>query len=155
MQIISQKAEDGQSKVVALAAQDESPLEDILRQGARTMLLAAVEAEVEDYLEQHVHLRDEAGRRLVTRNGHARERTVLTGLGPLKVQAPRVEDRRRDEQGKKLRFSSAILPPYLRKTKSVEELIPWLYLKGISTGDFTEALAALLGPNCPGLSGSS
>jgi len=155
MEIISQKAEEGQSKVVALAGQDESPLEDILRQGARAMLLAAIEAEVEDYTERHAHLRDEAGRRLVTRNGHARERAIVTGLGPLKVQAPRVEDRRRDEQGKKRRFSSAILPPYLRKTKSVEELIPWLYLKGISTGDFSEALAALLGPECPGLSATT
>lgn len=155
MEMITQKAGDGQSKVVALARQNESPLEDVLRQGARTMLLAAIEAEVEDYTERHAQLRDEAGRRLVTRNGHARERTIVTGLGPLKVQAPRVEDRRRDEQGRKLRFQSRILPPYLRKTKSMEELIPWLYLKGISSGDFSEALAALLGPDCPGLSATT
>jgi transposase-like protein len=138
-----------------VSGQEEALLEDVLRQGARRMLLMAVEAEVDDYIARHAPCRDEAGQRLVTRNGHARARTILTGLGPLNVQAPRVEDRRRDEQGRKLRFTSKILPPYLRKTKSMEELIPWLYLKGISTGDFTEALAALLGPDCPGLSAST
>jgi transposase-like protein len=146
---------EGQSQVVSVGGKEESPLEDLLRRGARQMLVDAIEAEVEDYLAGHAHLRDEAGHRLVTRNGHAQPRTILTGLGRLAVQAPRVEDRRRDELGRKIRFTSAILPPYLRKTKSMEELIPWLYLKGISTGDFTEALAALLGPDCPGLSAST
>jgi transposase-like protein len=145
----------GQSQVVAMGRKEESPLEELLRRGARQMLLDAIEAEVEDYLARHADLRDETGHRLVTRNGHAQQRTILTGLGPLAVQTPRVEDRRRDEQGRKIRFTSAILPPYLRKTRSLEELIPWLYLKGISTGDFTEALAALLGPDCPGLSAST
>ena len=155
MEIIERSAGAGQGKVVDVSGQGETPLEDILRQGAQRMLLMAVEAEVEDYVARHAPCRDESGQRLVTRNGRARPRTILTGLGPLKVQAPRVEDRRRDEQGRKLRFTSKILPPYLRKTRSIEELIPWLYLKGISTGDFTEALAALLGPDCPGLSATT
>jgi putative transposase len=155
MKMMEQQAAKGQSQVVDLGGQQESPLEDLLRQGARQMLLAAIETEVEDYLARHAHCRDAQGRRLVVRNGHAQERTILTGLGPLKVQSPRVEDRRVGQDGKKIRFTSAILPPYLRKTRSVEELIPWLYLKGISTGDFSEALAALLGPDCPGLSATT
>jgi transposase-like protein len=107
---------------------------------------------VDEYIEKHQQERDEKGHRLVVRNGHARERRLLTGLGELAVQAPRVNDKRRDEQGRRIRFRSKILPAYLRKTRSVEELIPWLYLKGISTGDFSEALAALLGPQAGGLS---
>ena len=155
MEIIERPAGAGQGKVVDVSRQGESLLEDVLRLGAQRMLLMAVEAEVDDYVARHVPWRDEAGQRLVTRNGRARQRTILTGLGPMKVRAPRVEDRRRDEQGRKLRFQSRILPPYLRKTRSVEELIPWLYLKGISTGDFSEALAALLGPEAPGLSATT
>jgi len=155
MEIIERPAGAGQGKVVDVSGQGETLLEDVLRQGAQRMLVMAVEAEVDDYVARHAPCRDESGQRLVTRNGRARPRTILTGLGPLKVQAPRVEDRRRDEQGRKLRFTSKILPPYLRKTRSIEELIPWLYLKGISTGDFTEALAALLGPDCPGLSATT
>ena len=89
------------------------------------------------------------------RNGQARQRPLVSGVGPIKIRAPRVDDRRVDEQGRKFRFTSEILPPYLRRTKSVEELIPWLYLKGISTGDFTEALEALLGPDAPGLSATT
>jgi putative transposase len=91
----------------------------------------------------------------VVRNGHKDEREIQTGIGPIAVRQPRVNDKRLDENGQRLQFSSAILPPYLRKTKSIEELIPWLYLKGISTGDFSEALAALLGPEAPGLSAST
>ena len=155
MEIIERPAGAGQGKVVDVSGQGETLLEDVLRQGAQRMLVMAVEAEVDDYVARHAPCRDESGQRLVTRNGRARPRTILTGLGPLKVQAPRVEDRRRDEQGRKLRFTSKILPPYLRKTRSIEELLPWLYLKGISTGDFTEALAALLGPDCPGLSATT
>ena len=107
------------------------------------------------YIETHQHEVDENGRRLVVRNGHARERTIVSGVGQLKIQAPRVDDRRVDEQGRRFRFTSEILPPYLRRTKSVEELIPWLYLKGISTGDFSEALEALLGPDAAGLSATT
>jgi transposase-like protein len=109
---------------------------------------------------------DEKGHRLVVRNGHHRERTIQTGLGSVVVKAPRVEDRRpvgRNEDGESIdqagrlveRFQSKILPPDLRRTKSIEALIPWLYLKGISTGDFSEALAALLGKDAPGLSAST
>ena len=119
------------------------------------MLVKAVEAEVTAYIEAHQHEVDENGRRLVVRNGHARERTIVSGAGQLKIQAPRVDDRRTDERGQRFRFTSEILPPYLRRTKSVEELIPWLYLKGIATGDFSEALEALLGPDAPGLSAAT
>ncbi len=89
----------------------------------------------------------------MVRNGYAAPRTVVTGVGPLEVKMPRVHDRR--AEGERERFTSSILPPYLRKAKAIDELIPWLYLKGISTGGFREALAALLGPDCPGLSASS
>jgi transposase-like protein len=119
------------------------------------MLLRAIGAEVADNVETHQQDVDQDGRRLVVRNGYARERSLVTGVGTLRVKAPRVEDRRVDEQGRKFHFTSQILPPYLRRTKSVEELIPWLYLKGISTGDFSEALAALLGPDAPGLSATT
>jgi putative transposase len=125
----------------------------VLHQGATQMLAQAIQAEVESYLEAHSYLRDEAGRQLVVRNGSLPERTILTGIGPVEVKQPRVHDRRPASQREK--FSSAILPPYLRKTKSIEELIPWLYLKGISTGDFSEALAAILGPQAKGLSATT
>ena len=120
-----------------------SPLDEVLRQGALQMLVKAVEAEVAAYIETHQHEVDQDGRRLVVRNGHARERTIVSGVGQLKLQAPRVDDRRVDEQGQRFHFTSQILPHYLRRTKSIEELIPWLYLKGIATGDFSEALEAL------------
>ncbi len=119
------------------------------------MLLKAIEAEVADYIAAHQQEVDEDGRRLVVGNGFAQQRTIVSGVGTLEVRAPRVVDRRVDEQGRKCRFTSKILPPYLRRTKSVEELIPWLYLKGISTGDFSEALAALVGPDAPGLSATT
>ncbi len=130
-------------------------LTEILRDGAREMLGKAVEAEVADYVAAHAHERDAAGRRLVVRNGHAPERDVQTGLGAITVTRPRVNDKRVDDDGHRIRFSSNILPPYLRKTKSIEELIPWLYLRGISTGDFNQSLASLLGPEAPGLSAST
>jgi transposase-like protein len=130
-------------------------LTGILRQGAQQLLAEAIEAEVVDYIETHGHLRDGQGHRLVVRNGHKDERQLQTGVGPVKLRQPRVDDRRIDERGQRFRFTSSILPPYLRRTKSIEELIPWLYLKGISTGDFSEALMALLGPDAPGLSAST
>ncbi len=145
----------GQGQVEPVAGGDRSLLDEVLRQGAGRMLMTAVEAEVADYVEAHKGEIDEAGHRRVVRNGRGRARTIVTPVGPISVRAPRVDDRRRDEQGRKFRFTSKILPPYLRRTKSIEELIPWLYLKGISTGDFNEALAALLGPDAPGLSASS
>jgi putative transposase len=130
-------------------------LTPILREGARKLLAQAIDAEVADYIERHAQERDAAGHRQVVRNGHKDEREIQTGIGPITVQQPRVNDRRLDENGQRMRFTSAILPPYLRKTRSIEELIPWLYLKGISTGGFSEALAALLGPEAPGLSAST
>jgi transposase-like protein len=119
------------------------------------MLAAAIENEVAEYIERHAPLRDEEGHRLVVRNGHLPARQIQTGLGRVAVQQPRVHDGRLDDNGQRVRFSSAILPPYLRRTQSLDELIPWLYLRGISTGDFTEALQALLGPQAPGLSATN
>jgi len=130
-------------------------LTEIVRSGAQQMLAAALEQEVAGYLAQHAEVRDEDGHRLVVRNGHGRERQIQTGIGGLAVRQPRVNDRRTDESGERIKFTSSILPPYLRRTKAVEELIPWLYLKGVSTGGFSEALGALLGPDAPGLSSST
>ena len=115
-------------------------LEDIAREGARRMLQEAIEREVAEYVEAHRQCLDEAGHRLVVRNGRKPARTILSGCGPLEVHQPRVNDRRTDEQGNRFRFTSKILPPYLRKTKSIEDLVPWLYLKGISTGSPRGAL---------------
>jgi len=130
-------------------------LTDILRQGAQEMLAAAIENEVTEYIGCHAQVRDDRGHRLVVRNGYLPARQIQTGLGLVEVQQPRVHDQRVDESGQRVRFSSQILPPYLRRTKSLDELIPWLYLRGISTGDFTEALQALLGPQAPGLSATN
>lgn len=115
-------------------------LDEIIRRGAQKMLKVALEAEVENYIQKHQDKRDEAGRALVVRNGHAQERTVVCGAGSVKVKAPRVVDKREGE-----RFTSNILPPYMRKTPQLEEAVPVLYLRGLATGDFKEALAALLG----------
>jgi putative transposase len=128
-------------------------LTDVLRRGAQQLLAQAIDAEVADWIERHQHCRDDHGCRQVVRNGHLPERTITTGLGSVAVKQPRVHDRRPPPQRDK--FTSAILPPYLRKTKSIEELLPWLYLKGVSTGDFSEALAALLGPEAKGLSATT
>src|SRR5919112_5028945 len=133
--------------------QGQDVLTEILRDGARRLLSEAIEAEVTAWIDAHAHLKDQAGRRQVVRNGHLPERTIQTGIGPIAVQQPRVHDRRPAEQREN--FTSAILPPYLRKTKSREGLIPWLYLKGVSTGDFSDALQALLGPDAPGLSATT
>ncbi|MGB9578136.1 MAG: IS256 family transposase [Halothiobacillaceae bacterium] len=138
-----------------LAIGPRDVLTRILREGARKMLAQAVEQEVADYLAQHADHRDEKGHRLVVRNGYRPARSIQTPLGPIEIQPPRIDDRRRDEQGRRIRFTSQVLPPYLRRTKSLEELLPWLYLKGISTGDYQEALQALLGPQAPGLSAST
>lgn len=115
------------------------------------MLQAALESEVQDFLELHASRVDDQGRRQVVRNGHLPPREIVTGAGPLAVTQPRVRDKSPDAASR-VRFSSSILPPYLRKSKSIEELIPWLYLKGISTGDFSEALQSLIGPNASGFS---
>lgn len=138
---------------IAPAPLVRDPLTDILRQGAVDLLARAVEAEVAGWIDDHAGVVDEQGRRQVVRNGSMPEREIVTGIGPVKVKRPRVHDRRPPEAREA--FTSAILPPYLRKTKSVEELIPWLYLKGVSTGDFSEALAAIIGVGVPGFSANT
>lgn len=129
------------------------PLTDILRAGARDLIQQAVEAELSALLEAHSEDRTEDGRARLVRHGYLPEREVITGIGAVPVKVPRVRDR--GDVAEKVRFTSTILPPYLRKAKSIEELLPWLYLKGISTGDFQEALAVLLGPNAAGLSSTT
>jgi len=124
----------------------QSELESVLLAGARQLLCAALNAEVDAYVEKH-QARDKAGHRFVVRNGHGAERSLQTGLGTIEVRAPRVDDRRKGK-----RFTSQILPPYLRRVPSLENLIPVLYLKGISTSAMPAALAPLLGPNAAGLS---
>jgi putative transposase len=125
-------------------------LTDLLRDGARRLLAEAIEAEVAAWIDAHAHLKGAFGRQQVVRNGHLPERTIQTGIGEIEVRQPRVRDRR--PAGQRETFTPAVLPPYLRRTKSLEELIPWLYLKGVSTGDFSEALKAILGPDAPNLS---
>ena len=129
-------------------------LTEILRNGARALLTQAVETEVADFLGRHADLKTEAGHQRVVRHGHLPEREIMTGIGPVAVRQPRVRDREAIG-GERIRFSPTILPPYARRTKSLEVLIPILYLKGISTGDFEEALAALLGKDAGGLSAST
>jgi transposase-like protein len=129
-------------------------IDDILRDGARRALQAAIEREVEEYIERNSQHRDENGHRLVVRNGHHPARKIQSGNGPIEVRQPRVNDKRVDEAGNRFHFFSKILPPYLRKSKAIEELVPWLYLKGISTSDFPEALACL-GHDGSGLSATS
>jgi putative transposase len=118
-------------------------IEQIAREGARRFLQKAIEDEVADYINANAHHVDEQNRRLVVRNGHKPPRTILSGSGPIEVKQPRVNDRRVDENGVRFRFTSKYLPPYLRKTKVIEDLVPWLYLKGISTGEMPEALIHL------------
>jgi transposase-like protein len=125
----------------------------VLREGAQRMLAVAVVAEADRWIEERKGHVDEHGHRQVVRNGYLPERTIQTGVGRIAVKQPRVHDRR--GEGEREKFSSSILPSYLRKTKSIEELLPWLYLKGVSTGDFSEALSALLGPDSPGLSATT
>jgi putative transposase len=129
-------------------------LEQIAREGARKALQKAIEDEVAQYVEAHKHHVDESNHRLVVRNGHKPPRTVLSGVGPIEVKQPRVDDRRVDENGVRFRFTSKILPRYLRKTKAIEDLVPWLYLKGISTGEMSDALVHL-GFDGSGLSATS
>ena len=121
------------------------PLTEVLRNGARALLAQAIEAEVAEFLAKYADLRTAAGLRRVVRHGHLPEREVMTGIGPVGVRQPRVRDRGTGEDAGRIRFTPAILPPYARRSRSLEVLIPILYLKGISTGDFEEALAALLG----------
>lgn len=128
----------------------ELSLDEIAREGARRLLVQALNLEVEEYIQQNLNEVDETGKRLVVRNGVGRPRTVTMGSGSVEIQCPRVDDRRDGEK-----FLSSILPPYLRKSPKVESLLPILYLKGLSTGDFKSALAAFLGEGTMGLSPAS
>jgi transposase-like protein len=127
------------------------PLDEIARKGAREMLQKALEIEVDLFLEQYQYIMDDNGNRQVVRNGYSESRKIITGAGQLDIRAPRIDDRILDNH-KENRFKSSIVPPYLRRTKNIDELLPVLYLKGISTGDFTEALEAILGKQVIGLS---
>ncbi len=142
---------ENQSTIIDLKTrvgnESTSALDLLVRDGARRILQEAVDLEVIEYVEAMRHLKDEAGRRLVVRNGHLPERKIVTGVGQLPITKPRVHDRREGE-----RFTSKILPPYMRRTPSIDALIPILYLKGISTGDFSDALSAILGEGAVGLS---
>jgi putative transposase len=129
-------------------------LTEVLRNGARKLLTQAVETEVAGFIDRYRDLVTEEGRQRVVRHGHLPEREIMTGIGPVPVRAPRIRDR--VGQGEtRIRFASAILPSYARRSKSLEELIPILYLRGISSGDFAEALRALLGKDAGGLSAST
>jgi putative transposase len=131
-------------------------LDDLAREGARRMIAAALKAEANEYIERFAGERDEHGRRLVVRNGRARERKVTVGSGTVAIQAPRVNDKRVDEEtGERKRFSSRILPAYARRSPKVDDVLPVLYLRGLSTGDFRPALEQLLGEDAAGLSPST
>jgi transposase-like protein len=134
---------------------EEAPdaLGEILRWGAQQLLGQAIQDEVSQYLSARDYLVDGQGRQQVVRNGYLPERTIQTPIGNVEIRQPRVRDRRHPDERES--FTSNLLPPYLRKTRSMEELIPWLYLKGVSTGDFAEALQALLGPQAKGLSATT
>ena len=134
----------------AVEAADVPTLDAVAREGARRMLEAALQAEVARYVEAHEEARDADGRRLVVRNGHAQARTVTCGAGTLEVRAPRVNDRQVDEDGERRRFTSRILPPYMHRSPNVAEVLPILYLRGLSTADFREALPVLLGEEAAG-----
>jgi transposase-like protein len=130
------------------------PLTEVLRNGARALLTQAVEAEVAAFLSCHADKLTDAGRQRLVRHGHLPEREIVTGIGPVAVRCPRVRDRA-GGGSERIHFSSAILPPYARRSKSLEVLLPILYLKGLSTGEFDEALVALLGKDAGGLSAST
>jgi transposase-like protein len=139
------------TEVVEQASEIVAPtLDELARQGARQMIALALQLEVAEYIQNHAALRDEVGRRLVVRNGAAKPRTVIVGATPVTVQAPRVDDRRPGEK-----FTSRILPPYVRRSQRLEEALPLLYLRGLSTGDFAPALAELFGEAAPGFSPTS
>lgn len=129
----------------------DDALTALVRQGARQIIRQAVEAELQEFLGQYQTLKDGQGRAAVVRNGYLPGRTLMSGVGEVEIQVPKVRDR----SGSGIKFNSPLLPPYLKRARSVEEVLPWLYLKGISTGDFSEALAALLGSQAPGLSAST
>ena len=133
----------------------DDPLTAVLRSGARRLLAQAIEAEAEAFLEAMKGERLADGRERVVRHGHGPERQVQTGIGPVEVQRPKLRDRAVSEAGAdRIRFTSAILPRWSRRTRSLDALLPILYLRGVSMGDFQEALGALLGKEAPNLSPS-
>jgi putative transposase len=149
--------ENPQDKTASPGMQEQMPgdvLEELAREGARQLLAQALENEVVEFIEKHRGMTDGEGRRSVVRNGHMPERKLVTGIGPLKIRQPRVDDRGLDGAHVQ-RFSSQILPRYLRRVPSVDNLIPILYLKGVSSGDMSEALASILGPGAAGLSATN
>jgi transposase-like protein len=142
--------------VVENQAEEEAcSLDELAREGARRMLQSALATEVAAYIERHQNEFDERGHRMVVRNGKARARKVTCGAGTFESRAPRVNDKREDENGERQRFSSAILPPYMRRSPKVSEVLPVLYLRGLSTGDFRPALRSLLGEDAAGLSATN
>jgi transposase-like protein len=147
--------EKTQDKSANSELQEQTPgnvLEQLARKGARQLLAQAMDAEVAEFIEKHRGMTDEEGRRLVVRNGYLPERELVTGIGPLKIHQARVDDRDLPHEE---RFTSQILPRYLRRVASVDNLIPILYLKGISSGDMSDALASILGPGAAGLSATN
>ena len=143
-----------ENSVVSLRQKDEidDPLTEILRTGARRLITRAVEVEFDTFLASNSDLALPDGRQRVVRHGHDPVRTIQTGIGPVKVQKPKARDRSAPEAGERIRFTSSILPKWARRTKSLDALLPALYLRGISAGDFQEVLTALLGKDAPNLS---
>jgi len=139
------------SAVESPVADVSDPLHSMIRVGARQLIAAAVEAELENLLNNHQDRRDARGRRAVVRNGYLPERSIQTGVGEVRVQVPKVRDR----SGTGIKFNSSLLPPYLKRARSLDELIPWLYLRGVSTGDFQDALQALVGESAKGMSANT
>ena len=129
-------------------AEHTDVLTGLLKSGARDLITQAVQAELSEFLSRYEEVTDDLGRKQVVRNGYLPQREIMTGLGPVDIKVPKTRDR----SGQKIHFRSELLPPYIKRTQSVETVLPWLYLKGISTGDFSEALAALLGKDAKGLS---
>jgi len=128
--------------------ENEDLLTAMLRQGAKDLISRAVQAELTEFLAQYQDVVDGEGRRSVVRNGHLPKRQIMTGIGPVDIEVPKT----RDKSGQGIHFRSEFLPPYIKRSKSLETVLPWLYLKGISTGDFSEALASLLGEDAKGIS---
>jgi putative transposase len=143
-----------QNNVIPISNLQESntdALTAVLRQGAQQLLTKALEAEIESLLSQYSHLQDQRSLSQVVRNGYLPERAIQTGIGPIQVKVPRIRDR----SGQGIKFTSSLVPPYLRRSKNIEELLPVLYLKGISSGDFSDALTAIVGPVAAGMSSST
>ena len=143
----------GKSNVVGISGREESvdPLTELLRRGARELIHQAVEAELSEFMDTVGGRKLEDGRAAVVRNGYQPERAIQTGVGPITVKVPKV----RAKDGHPVTFRSALVPPYVRKTRSLEAALPWLYLKGVSTGEMESALEILVGPEAKGLSAST